>query len=268
MQDGCLLLALAYKRDFAANRFYGREELLNWSQWAVEFWARSLHRDGSGDEMYPNERSFCATAFSTAAATETLLLVGGDPPPRLLATARWLGRQGRSRPANQLAAAALALQNIFSLLGAESAGQASEEMVLNLLNSQTEQGYFDEYGGYDLGYLSITLSFLARLHMKTGQDRIWEVAQSALVFLERLVSENGSYDIAGTSRGTQFLYPLGLSYFASDALRRVRNGLRDNSIINPSWMDDRYVIPMTIDYLQAHCSDQENRDGDGATSRC
>jgi len=34
--------------------------------------------------------------------------------------------------------------------------------------------------------------------------------------------------------------------------RRIENGLKENGIINPLWMDDRYSIPLAVDYLLAH----------------
>ena len=252
MQDGSLLLALLYGHSFAGNLYHQKGAMREWAQSAINFWVRCLHRDGSGDEVYPYERSFCATAFSACAATEALMLLEGDMPERLAATGPWLGRRAQSEAANQLAAASLALYNI-ALLGRDAKMErASEEVVLFLLDNQDGEGYFPEYGGCDIGYLSITLSFLAQLHRKNGDSRIWEGAQRALAFLENKIREDGTFDYHSGSRQTQYLYPFGFAYFASPILERMVNGLRDNQIVNPAWMDDRYVIPMTLDYLKAH----------------
>lgn len=66
------------------------------------------------------------------------------------------------------------------------------------------------------------------------------------------VQEDGSYDLGGTSRQTQFLYPFGLAVINSDVVRRLLNGLNANRIIHPGWLDDRYVIQLTTNYLQTY----------------
>ena len=126
MQDGCLLLVELYLNAFEGNRFCGQAVVLEWALSAIRFWADSLHRDGSGDEVYPFERSFCATAFSACAATEALLLIGKDAPEKMTATGKWLATRKTSDASNQLAAGALALYNIGLLRSDEDMIRASD----------------------------------------------------------------------------------------------------------------------------------------------
>lgn len=252
MQDGCFLLALLYTKNFNGNMFYGEKMVLEWAKKSVDFWARALHPDGSGDEMYPYERSFCATAFSACAVTEALLLIDAPIPPILEKTAKWLAGQDNSQAANQRAAAALAIYNVAQLKRNRQIEQAADKMAFSLLGNQSAEGFFVEYGGYDIGYLSITLSLLARLHRKTQDEKLRIAAEHAIAFLDDKIHDDGTYDNSRCSRKTQYLYPFGLAYFSNSILDRIVYGLEHNRIVNPSWLDDRYIIPMTIDYLQTY----------------
>lgn len=251
MQDGALLLALLYKKPFVGNSFHSRKVVLEWAKKAVEFWLGSLHADGSGDEVYPYERSFCATAFSAAAAAEATLLADLQHPVKMAFTGEWLARQGPSDAANQMAAAALALAHIGQLLQRHDLQRAAGDMVHLLLDNQHPDGYFPEYGGFDIGYLSITLSLLARFDFRHRDERVKAAAQRALAFLDGRIAADGTYDNSDCSRGTQYLYPFGFVYFGSGIAEKIVRGLEQDRLINPSWLDDRYAIPMTIDYLLA-----------------
>ena len=226
--------------------------MLVWVEKSVEFWLSSLHPDGSGDEVYPNERSFCATAFSAAAVAEAILIAEFRPPQKLALTAKWLACHRKSAAANQMAAAALALQHIAELLHLDELKRTADDMVHILLDSQHPDGYFPEYGGFDIGYLSITLSLLARLDIKRRDERIQAAARRAIAFLYAKIEEDGTYDNSACSRGTQYLYPFGFAYFKSSIVKKITLGLEADRLINPSWLDDRYVIHMTIDYLRTH----------------
>ena len=252
MQDGALLLALLYKGHFVGNSFHARKVVLEWAEKAIAFWLGALHADGSGDEVYPFERSFCATAFSAAAAAAAILVTDIDPPEKLALTGEWLASQGESDAANQVAAAALALSGIAQILQRQDLERAAVDMVHILLERQHPDGYFPEYGGFDIGYLSITLSLLARFDMAHRNERIQSAARRALAFLDGRIAADGTYDNRDCSRGTQYLYPLGFVYFESGIAAKIVRGLEQDRLINPSWLDDRYVIPMTIDYLLAH----------------
>ena len=53
------------------------------------------------------------------------------------------------------------------------------------------------------------------------------------------------------SRKTQFIYPYGFAVFEKfSVLQKLENGLERNLILNPTWMDDRYCIAFTLDYLK------------------
>ena len=69
--------------------------------------------------------------------------------------------------------------------------------------------------------------------------------------MSAFIEDNGYFSPEGMSRKTQFLYPLGFAAFAPAILQTIEKGLLENAILNPSWLDDRYCIPLTANYLLA-----------------
>ncbi len=253
MQEACLVLTMAFLIDDLHNRFYQREEMKEWALAAIKFWVKKRHGDGSTDESYPFEHHFCSTAFTLYSVTETLLRLnlhtlplGGDD---LNNTGRFLLKHHNLDVANQMACAAAALYNLFLITKDKKYEAGYEEKIARLFKMQDAKGFFNEYGGFDLGYDSITLSFLADLFKKTGRKDIETAAKKCVNHLSPLIDADGYYTCDGMSRETQFLYPFGFLMFAPDILKRMERGISENIILNPSWMDDRYCIPLTANYL-------------------
>jgi hypothetical protein len=251
-QEACLLLCLLYNNKIENNRYYQNENVKKWIGGLIDFWFRIQRRNGSFDEAYPFEHSFCGTAFSAMAVSECMLIVQDLYSSKISKAGDWLARNNNSQVANQMAAAALALHNIHRLTGDSLYLKAAEKKMDLLLASQSNDGFFPEYGGYDIGYLSITLSCMALYWQRTESARLVQPLRRAQGFVESFLDENGDFDNSGTSRKTKFIYHLGLKILRSQAVSALENGLKHKLILNPGWMDDRYVIPFASDYIMAH----------------
>ncbi|MBN1866084.1 hypothetical protein JW916_02210 [Candidatus Sumerlaeota bacterium] len=219
---------------------------------AARFWSSQRHSDGSVDEVYPWERSFCATAMSAQAITAAMLLAGDDFGIDLRPTARWLARHPRADVANQLAASCAALWNTSRIADDATFARAAEEQIGLLIAHQLPTGCFLEYDGPDVGYASITMSLVTQYAAASGSEAAWEAARRCDEWLRERVAPNGLFEYADTSRRTQFLYPSAFARLRSPLLERIERGLEENIIVNPLWMDDRYSIPMATDYLLTH----------------
>jgi len=255
-QEAGLAMALAYQLELDANPYRGRSIMIDWARAAAECWVRNQHRDGSVHEVYPYERSFCATSFSTWATAETASRLADKTDWNFLATplaraARWLQANESPLVANQRAAAALALITVGQWLHDDDLVRAGADVRRRLLESESSEGFFPEYGGGDIGYQSLTLSCLVQSALKTRQEPILdhESVAGAVAWLDRRVGPEGRCDIRGTSRGTQWLYPLALVFCGCPAGTRLLDGLRARRAISPAWLDDRYSIGLAIDYL-------------------
>ena len=250
-QETALVLALAYTIGHEGNRFYRHPALKEWSLAAIRFWAGLRHRDGSLDESYPNEHHFCATALSCFAVTEALLRLEAGPECDMTSTGRFLLANDNPDVSNQTAGAAAALYNLYRLTGDVTYLEGCEKKLALLLARQSQRGFFVEYDGFDAGYCTITLSFLAALYAETGRDDIRRAALRCVHFLSDSIAADGYVSPEGMSRMTQFVYPYGLSVFAPELFFRVIAGLEAETLLNPAWMDDRYCVAMTADYLLA-----------------
>ena len=109
--------------------------------------------------------------------------------------------------------------------------------------------FYEEYGGFDIGYASIILSYMMQLSEKTGDRYIEEKARELASHVGTHINSSGEFDFSKTSRHTQFLYPYGFYKLKNKTFSSIANGLKQNKIINPTWMDDRYMIPFCLDYM-------------------
>jgi hypothetical protein len=255
-QEAAWLMALAYRFQSPLNRYAGNATLKAWALAAVMFWATHQNKDGSVTEVYPFERSFCATAFSTWAIAETLMLLRQEVSlqpflPHLRNSGNWLLAHNNPDVANQMAAAITALHAISKLTGEVKYAVGANKKADWLLDNQHESGYFPEYGGCDFGYQSITMGAMARALELLPTPEMLEGFYKGLGLMESVVDDFGFYNFEETSRQTQYLYPAAFAFSKSAIVNRHLNGLEQDLVLNPTWMDDRYSIALAIDYWLA-----------------
>lgn len=257
-QEVAWLLALLYTQDFPQSAYYQKNKVKAWAIGAIDFWSKIQKSDGSVDEVYPFEHSFVSTAFSTFAITEALLILN-DPhiTQRFLQSVQksgqWLAAHNNMRVANQMAGAAAALYNVYLLTQQSVYQQAAAQKVQKLATLQHDDGYFIEYGGFDMGYLSIGLSYLVRYFEKSADPQAQPMIQKAINFANTKVFDNGTYDYSETSRHTQYIYPYGfLQDPQHQIIQKQLSGLSQNRVVSPISMDDRFFIPLTIDFLTTY----------------
>jgi len=254
-QEAGLLLLLAYLLPHPENPFYEQHKLMEWVRAIWRFWLKSRNHDGSVEEVYPNERSFCATAFTAAAFIETIELSGGgvewqEELSQLKTTMIWLHQHHNDVVCNQIAASWRALEGYARLTGDVYFQKAAQQRQVLFEGLVTEDGCFPEYGGLDIGYQSITMGMLTRIAVCRGGDSAIErMLQKSADLLACRVGEQGVMDVARNSRRTQYLYPYALSKLQHSVLERVMQGVKKGYILRPTWMDDRYCIALATDYL-------------------
>ncbi|MCW0234574.1 MAG: hypothetical protein OJJ21_13315 [Ferrovibrio sp.] len=257
-QEAGYLFALAYDTAAPQNAFCGRQRMADWARLAWRFWLGQRNRDGSLSEVYPNERSFCATSFSAAAFTETIRLLGGAAEwGRELELSRptfqWLAKNENVEVANQMAASWLALAGYARLTGDEAIARAAQKRRARLLLSQWEDGTLAEYGGLDVGYQTITMSTMARILCLDPEDRELQVAlRKAEAVIRPRIGPEGECDSRVNSRATQYIYPYALASLRSSLLPSILSGLTAGTVLRPSWLDDRYCHAMAVDYFLAY----------------
>jgi len=265
-QEAALLLAMLQTTSFEGNIYKDKRKVAEWAIGMCDFWLKRRNRDGSCLEMYPNERSFCATTFSTWSICQALnILSRGEAAEEvdnfiskvgfaaeIEKTGQWIIKNMHYGVSNQAAAAAVSLQSISPFTGKSSYSDEARKIVDRLFESDGADGRFQEYDGFDLGYATITLSCLAwyaELAGRTAEfrSRFYDVCENLGAFID----DSGRYDSSVMSRGTKYLFPHVFTVSDHLVTDKIAHGLETNSILSPMWMDDRYCVGLAIDYMKS-----------------
>jgi hypothetical protein len=263
-QEAVLTLTLLYLIKNDKNRYYKSSEILDYIRAALLFWTRIQNRNGSFNEWYPSENSFVVTSFSTYAVSESLLLIKDKLPENeyntvieaLIKAGDWLVNRNETRVMNQQTGAAIALFNLYLLTDMSQYRDSSRDKISLLNQRQSDEGWFLEYGGPDIGYLSLAIDYLCKYYGKTKDNTVKEIINRALRFLKYFIQPNliagGEY----TSRNTEYLIPHGFEIFsglnedAQFAASVVRKSLLKTESF-PNLFDDRYLTYVGYTWLQA-----------------
>ena len=217
-QEGVLPLALVYAYKLPGNRWQGCERVRELAVAGMRFSARSSHPDGSCDDYYPFERALGAAVFSLQAAAKAYQLLGlndAELASWFERRARWLMENEESgRLTNHHALAALGLWRVAEITGNAEYRNATENRIEQVLSWQDEEGWFDEYGGADPGYQTVTIDSLAKLRKATGDERLDDPIRRAIGFAHHFLHPDGSYGGEYGSRGTCHFYPHGFELLA------------------------------------------------------
>ena len=216
-------------------------------------WIKQRNLNGSANEWYRNEQSFCATAMGLHSATETLLLIRTLADPQffeyssksLASSERWLSGRTNHLASNQVVAAACGRWNLGALLDDKSMQVAAESIFITLIDNFDRHGFLQEYGGLDFGYSLISLDLLVSTH-RAGCDVVLPLVDRICGQLKSLLSNGGELPFALGSRGTHHRFFGGVHYFAaysqdaSQFLHRLKSDSWSERIKFFMSYDDRY----------------------------
>lgn len=263
LQESGHFCALLYKENFSGNIFVGSKEMRDTAFAVLAYTTKIQHKNGSFDEWYPSEESFCATAFVTYAIAQMYLLLKEDLPQKiredtvscLRKAGLWLAHRDMNI-GNQLAGALAALACVYRVTGDSSMEISCRTKIQALLRLQSTEGWFAEYGGADPGYQTVSLEFLARYYRENKDSAVLPIAQKAISFLLRCIYPNGTLGGAVGSRGTSFIFMYGIEYFASlfpesAAIKHHLASKQLQKVSTPDKMDDRYGLIYCCSYLEA-----------------
>jgi hypothetical protein len=121
---------------------------------------------------------------------------------------------------------------------------------------QDEEGWFDEYGGADPGYQTVTIDCLAKIRLATGDVRLDRPLARAVEFARAFLHPDGTYAGVYGSRGTAHFYPHGFELLAGE--NRAAAELADGFLSNlagrtePRLDDDRLYVHRVANLLEAY----------------
>lgn len=276
-QFGVLSLALAYSCSMPGNIYCGQAKIRDWILAGMRYWTQIQHRDGSFDEFYPNEHGWTGpTGFLLYAMLKSYLLLeerGGFPAefrdPFFAAchkaAAHIIAWDEHGVLANHHAMAVLPVFYAYHVMGGDDLHAGYEKKLREFLSHCSPEGWSLEYDGADIGYLSATVSFLAKVWKLNHDPRLFAVMAKAVEFLSHFVYPNGFFAGSMGSRNTLHFYSHGCELLAPHMplAGRVADAmlmsLRDGKIVPAEIMDDRYFLYRIPEHLESFVDYGERR---------
>jgi hypothetical protein len=265
-QIASLALALVYAKEYPNNIYYKHPKIRDWAIAAMEFLSETQNPDGTCNDTYPYSWSVAVVAFPTYAVSEAYLLLHKDLKESsknvilktLEKSGNWLLKSHDMNVTNQESAALIALYNLFQITGDERYRNGAENKMKLILKNQSPEGWFNEYGGGDIAYLTVTIDSLAKYYQKTGDKDILKILDKAIEFISYFVHPNGTMGGEYASRNPEFIIPSGFEILSEEiplassiADSNIR-ALNQGQIIGPITLDDTYLCWMLHTYFQAY----------------
>ena len=129
------------------------------------------------------------------------------------------------------------------------------------------EGWSLEYDGIDPGYLSATISFLAKIYQDNKDQRILELCKKSIEMCSYFIYPNGFYAGSMGSRNTQHFYSHGFEIFGKDyklshsIANKMLESLSYNKLVPPEIMSDRYLFYRVPELIQSYINFVD-REGD------
>ena len=198
--------------------------------------------NGSFDEYYPGEHSYVATAFTSYAILKSAIILNQDEivnHPKLARSFEKFLTYSPSPAANQdisfCAFAALYSQTL-NMKAKETKFKIQEFLKRKMFN-----GEFSEYGGFDLGYASVTLNYLSYMDQDGFVD-VKEHIKKLSASCADFVSRSGFYGGEYASRSTAYCLPYGFYYASTLFPELASHFCRLDLEAIFERIDDRYLI--------------------------
>lgn len=233
------------------------------------FRAASLltRRDGSLEEAFPREGSYCVTAsvaFDLIGSLEMLdTSIEQERRQRWNKTiqpmADFLIRADETHAiiSNHLATAVGALCRWHDVTRDNNAEAKAKLLRDRILQNQSDEGWFREYSGADPGYQSLCTYYLADVHIRRPQWELEESLKSSLEFLSHFVHPDGSFGGIYGSRATRFYNPGGIEQMAATfpvaagISRIMTQSVQNNAVVTLDSIDEPNIVPWFNSYCCA-----------------
>ena len=213
LQQTGLALTMLYQIAFPDNIYYGKENIKKWAIASAQYWAKIQLRDGSYNEYYPNEHGFPPTAFTLYTVSEVYLRLQLDDAfikNKIAKTAKYLCSNVETKAFNQEMASITGLYNAYRVLGEQWVLDGCEKKLKRILSLQSPEGWFQEYGGADLGYLSVFLDMLCEYYASSKDERVVQPIGKIIDFVKYFIHPNATVGGEYASRNTTYFLPSGL----------------------------------------------------------
>lgn len=225
-----------------------------------------IRTDGSLEEAFPYEGSFCVTALVAYDLLTAIELVGSRFDPATLKKYYSIIRpminylhfadENHAFISNHLATAVAALVKWTKLTG-EDGEVRGKEILSRIISNQSHEGWYLEYEGADPGYQSLCTYYLCDVYNTTKDEDLKTSLLASVEFIKYFVHPDGSFGGNYGSRNTRFYYPSGFEYlsmFTSSSraiVQFMRESIKNNSVVTLDAIDEPNLIPVFNSYCWA-----------------
>lgn len=235
--------------------------------------ATLTRKDGSLEEAFPNEGSFCVTAlvaFDLLCAVDLLHEEAGERQKQhWLSTVDpligYLKREDETHAviSNHLATAVAAMVRWHQCLNDPAAETRARVLLERILSHQSSEGWFLEYQGADPGYQSLCTYYLADIHERRPDWQLLEPLRRSCRFLWNFAHPDGSFGGIYGSRSTRFYVPAGILALGKEIHEAaclasfMQESIATQKVVTLSSMDEPNLVPMFNAYCWAAVLEQE-----------
>ena len=268
-QWAVLPVALLARMELPGSPYFGSEAMLVWARAALRVLCERQHASGAWDTVGPNNQDYGGTLGSAYYLVETARALGDalDDSDR----ARFTGcleravrfaqrsREDHAFVSNHQALYALGWHAAREWLGDAALARRAEQTLGAILARQHADGFYEEYGGFDPGYETLGIQYLARYWEKTRDARVLESLRRAVAFFAHAVHPDGSVGGAYGSRHTRLYFPAGFEILASELPEAagvaafMRGRLARGEVVTPANVDAHNAYVVNLSYLHS-CS--------------
>ena len=229
--------------------------------------ARLTRKDGSLEEAFPNEGSFCVTAlvaFDLLCASDLLrdevtreTLARWQTIIRPLVGYLLAADETHALISNHLATAVAALARWYDLTGEDACERRAKELLQRILDHQSGEGWFREYEGADPGYQTLCTYYLADVHRRRPDWGLADALARSVRFVWHFAHPDGSFGGLYGSRCTRLYYPAGFEALAGQVpeaaalSRHMANSIVGGRAVTLASMDEPNLVPMFNAYCWA-----------------
>ncbi len=267
LQMGIYPLALLWRHPFAGSTYGGNTRLSEWIVGAIAHTLGRQKRSGAFEAFAPNDFDPGPTLGICYALSKAAAQLGealGQELRARLADAVRRGaefglryEQSHGFASNHWALFACAYLQAALLTGDARYRGRAQEIVERILRMQSDDGWYDEYGGADPGYESLGIAYLANYCTATRDFRVLQSLRRSLEFFAHCVHPDGSVGGVYGSRHTSLYFPAGFELLAAEIpcaaaiARFMRQRLTRGNVVTPANADAHNLIPLVASYLEA-----------------
>lgn len=241
--------------------------------------ARRLTRgNGSLEEAFPYESSFCVTALVAWDLLSAVQLLQSQVSPEqrcdwLDTVAPMIGFLLRNDETHALisnhlatAVAALVLWDELVEDADPAVARRGRQLLDRILDNASDEGWFREYDGADPGYQSLAMHYLAEVDALRPAWGLAPWLASASDFLSHFVHPDGSFGGHYGSRETRIFYPGGIEWLArrdphaAAVVLAMRDAVAARATVSLASIDESNLIPLFNAYCRAAELLAESRD--------